>query len=73
MALKAMVGLARRRDYWTHYVSQLPEAIFAQGNENFYRMTFMDLCSRYLSKWFTFDVQRSYPRGRSDLEFAGRF
>ena len=59
--------------YWEHYVSQLPEAVFAQMNENFYRITFMELCSRYLSKWFTFNVERSYPQGRSDLEFAGKF
>jgi len=29
-------------------ISQLPEAIFAQVNENFYRTTFYELCSRYL-------------------------
>ena len=28
-------------DYWRLYVSQLPEAIFQQVNENFYRATFM--------------------------------
>ena len=60
-------------DYWKLYVSQLPEAIFAQVNENFYRVTFLELCSRYLSRWFTWNVERSYPQGRSDLEFAGKF
>jgi hypothetical protein len=60
-------------DYWELYVSQLPEAIFQQVNENFYRTTFFELCSRYLSKWFTFNVERSYPQGRSDLEFVGKF
>ena len=59
--------------YWREYVSQLPEAIFQQVNENFYRTTFYELCSRYLSRWFTWHVERSYPQGRSDLEFVGKF
>ncbi len=60
-------------DYWELYVSQLPEAIFAKVNENFYRTTFFELCSRYLSAWFTFNVERSYPQGRTDLEFVGKY
>jgi len=60
-------------DYWKLYVSQLPEAIFRQVNENFYRTTFFELCSRYISNWFTFNVERSYPHGRSDLEFVGKY
>lgn len=60
-------------DYWRLYVSQLPEVIFQQVNENFYRTTFYELCSRYLSKWFTWNVERSYPQGRSDLEFVGKY
>lgn len=60
-------------DYWRLYVAQLPEAIFQQVNENFYRTTFMELCSRYLSKWFTWNVERSYPQGRTDLEFVGKY
>ncbi|MCK5517740.1 MAG: AAA family ATPase, partial [Desulfobulbaceae bacterium] len=59
--------------YWKEYVSQLPEAIFAQMNENFYRTTFYELCSRYLSPWFIWHVERSYPQGRSDLEFVGKY
>uniref|UniRef100_UPI0040577B60 AAA family ATPase n=1 Tax=Candidatus Electrothrix sp. TaxID=2170559 RepID=UPI0040577B60 len=59
--------------YWREYVSQLPEAIFQQVNENFYRTTFYELCSRYLSRWFSWHVERSYPKGRSDLEFVGKF
>ena len=59
--------------YWKHYVSQLPEAIFQQVNENFYRTTFFELCSRYLSNWFTWHVERSYPQGKSDLEFVGKY
>jgi hypothetical protein len=60
-------------DYWELYVSQLPEVIFQQVNENFYRTTFFELCSRYLSSWFTWNVERSYPQGRTDLEFVGKF
>jgi len=59
--------------YWDHYVSQLPEAIFQQVNENFYRTTFYELCSRYLSHWFVWHVERSYPQGKSDLEFVGKY
>lgn len=59
--------------YWERYVAQLPEAIFQQVNENFYRTTFFELCSRYLSQWFTWNVERSYPKGRTDLEFVGKY
>ncbi len=59
--------------YWERYISQLPEAIFQQVNENFYRTTFFELCSRYLSHWFVWNVERSYPGGRSDLEFVGKY
>lgn len=60
-------------DYWRLYIGQLPESVFMQVNENFYRTTFYELCSRYLSPWFTWNVERSYPEGRSDLEFVGKF
>ena len=59
--------------YWKEYISQLPEAIFQQVNENFYRTTFYELCSRFLSKWFTWNVERSYPQGKTDLEFVGKY
>ncbi len=59
--------------YWREYIGQFPEAIFTQVNENFYRSTFFELCSRYLSKWFTWNVERSYPSGKSDLEFVGKY
>ena len=58
--------------YWEEYISQLPEAIFMKVNENFYRTTFFELCSRYLSHWFTWNIERSYPSGKSDLEFVGK-
>jgi hypothetical protein len=60
-------------NYWDLYVSQLPEAVFRQVNENFYRTTFYELCSRHLSKWFYWNVERSYPQGRTDLEFVGKY
>jgi len=60
-------------DYWDLYISQLPEAIFTQVNENFYRTTFFELCSRHISKWFTWNMERSYPKGRTDLEFVGKY
>jgi hypothetical protein len=59
--------------YWKAYISQLPEAVFQQVNENFYRTTFYELCSRHLSPWFTWNVERSYPKGRTDLEFVGKY
>ena len=59
--------------YWDLYISQLPEAIFQQVNENFYRTTFFELCRQHLSKYFTFEVERSYVTGRTDLEFIGKF
>ncbi len=59
--------------YWQQYIVQLPEAIFQQVNENFYRTTFFELCSRYLSRWFTWNAERSYPQGKSDLEFVGKY
>ena len=59
--------------YWQHYISQLPEVIFQQVNENFYRTTFFELCTRYLSRWFTWNIERSYPQGKSDLEFVGKY
>ena len=58
--------------YWQEYILRLPEAIFMKVNENFYRTTFFELCSRHLSRWFTWNVERSYPSGKSDLEFIGK-
>ncbi len=45
---------------------------FQQVNENFYRTT-VELCSRYLLLWLAFTVENSYPQGKSDLEFIGKF
>ncbi len=59
--------------YWTLYVSQLPESIFRQVNENFYRTTFFDLCRQHLSRYFTWALENSYASGRTDLEFIGKY
>lgn len=59
--------------YWEKYVAQLPEVIFQRVNENFYRTTFYELCSRYLSRYFTWNLERSYPQGKSDLECVGKY
>jgi hypothetical protein len=58
--------------YWQEYISQFPEAIFMQVNENFYRATFFEVCRRHLSRWFIWNVERTYPQGKSDLEFIGQ-
>jgi len=59
--------------YWELYISQLPEAIFQQVNENFYRTTFFDLCRQHLSGYFTWALESSYASGRTDLEFIGKY
>ena len=60
------------RRYWELYIGKLPEAIFSHVNENFYRTTFYSFCSQILFIWFTWNIERSYPQGRSDLEFVGK-
>ncbi|MGD9974791.1 MAG: PD-(D/E)XK nuclease domain-containing protein [Desulfatirhabdiaceae bacterium] len=60
------------RGYWNEYVSQLPETVFQQVNENFYRTAFYELCSRNLSPWSTWNLERFCLKGRSDLEFVGK-
>ncbi|MEM7538738.1 MAG: PD-(D/E)XK nuclease domain-containing protein [Chloroflexota bacterium] len=60
------------RCYWENYILKLPETIFAQVNENFYRTTFYELCTRHFPPWFLLNVETSYPKGKSDLEFIGK-
>ena len=45
----------------------------SDGEEADYRTTFYELCSRHLSRWFTWHLERSYPQGKSDLEFVGKY
>lgn len=61
------------KGYWDVYVGQLPAQIFDRVNENFYRTTFYELCTRYLSHAFTFAIENNYPSGRSDWEMLGKF
>ncbi|MFH0924140.1 MAG: AAA family ATPase [bacterium] len=61
------------RGYWDVYVKQLPAQIVDKVNENFYRITFYELCTRYLSYSFTFSIENNYPSGRSDWEMLGKF
>ena len=60
------------RTYWEEYILKLPEAVFTQVNENFYRTTFYEVCMRNLHEWFSWNIERSYPKGKSDLEFVGK-
>ena len=59
--------------FWELYISRLPEAVFQKVNENFYRTTFYSFCTQTLFRFFTWNIERSYPQGRSDLEFVGKF
>jgi len=59
--------------FWELYISRLPEAVFQKMNENFYRTTFYTFCGQTLFRYFTWNIERSYPKGRSDLEFVGKF
>jgi len=58
--------------YWEVYVGQLPVQLFDKMNENFFRTTFFELCTRYLSQYFTFGVEVNHPSGRSDWEMLGK-
>ncbi|MFH0925535.1 MAG: AAA family ATPase, partial [bacterium] len=61
------------KGYWEVYVSQFPAQIFDKMNENFFRTTFYELCTRYLSYDFTFAIETNHPSGRSDWEMLGKF
>ena len=58
--------------YWEVYIRQLPAQLFEKMNENFFRTTFFELCSRYLARDFTIGVEVNYPSGRSDWEMLGK-
>ena len=58
--------------YWEVYIGQLPAQLFEKMNENFFRTTFFELCSRYLSRDFSFGVEVNHPSGRSDFEMLGK-
>ena len=58
--------------YWKTYVGQIPAQAFDKANENFFRTTFYEICTRYLSPDYIFSVEVNYPSGRADFEAIGR-
>jgi hypothetical protein len=58
--------------YWAQYVGQIPAQAFDKVNENFFRTTFYELCTRYLSRYFMFAIEVNRGSGRSDWEAIGR-
>ena len=58
--------------YWKQYIGQIPEQAFDKANENFFRTTFYELCTRYLSHYFMFAIEVNHAGGRSDWEAIGR-
>lgn len=59
--------------YFEHYIGQIPAQACDKMNENFYRTTFYELCTRYLSHDFVFTIETNYPSGRSDWEMLGKY
>ena len=59
--------------YWQVYLGQIPAQAFDKVNENFFRTTFYELCTRYLSRRNSlFAIEVNHPGGRSDWEAIGR-
>ncbi|MBT3295635.1 MAG: AAA family ATPase [Verrucomicrobia bacterium] len=58
--------------YWKQYIGQIPAQAFDKANENFFRTTFFELCTRYLSQDLMFAIEVNHPSGRSDWEAIGR-
>jgi len=58
--------------YWQQYIGQIPAQAFDKANENFFRTTFYELCTRYLAPEFLFAIEVNHPSGRSDWEAVGR-
>ena len=58
--------------YWERYIGQIPAQAFDKTNENFFRTTFYEICTRYLSPDFSFAIEVNRPSGRSDFEAIGR-
>ncbi len=59
--------------YFQRYLEQIPAQACDKVNENFYRTTFYELCTRYIFKNFVLNIESNYPSGRSDLEFLGKY
>ncbi|NQU39176.1 MAG: AAA family ATPase, partial [Lentisphaerae bacterium] len=58
--------------YWERYVGQIPAQAFDKANENFFRTTFYELCTRYISPEFHFAIEVNMHSGRSDWQAVGR-
>ena len=58
--------------YWQRYVGQIPAQAFDKLNENFFRTTFFELCTRHLFRHLMFAIEVNHPTGRSDWEAIGR-
>ena len=59
------------RNYFEQYLGQFPAQVFDKINENFIRCSFFELCSRYLSSYYTFAIEQNNSAGRSDFEMTG--
>jgi hypothetical protein len=59
--------------FYKTYLDQFPAQAWDKINENFVRCAFYELCTRYLSRWFTFSMEVNYPTGRSDWEMTGKY
>jgi hypothetical protein len=58
--------------YWEKYIGQIAAQAFDKANENFFRTTFFEICTRYLSLDYIFSIEVNYPSGRADFEAIGR-
>ena len=59
------------QNYFEQYLGQFPAQVFDKINENFIRCSFFELCSRYLSSYYTFAIEQNNSAGRSDFEMTG--
>ncbi|NWH05285.1 AAA family ATPase [Desulfobacter latus] len=59
--------------FYETYLGQFPAQAWDKINENFVRCTFYEICTRYLSRYFTFSMEVNYPSGRSDWEMTGKY
>ena len=48
--------------YWEIYIGQIPAQAFDKANENFFRTTFYELCTRYLSRHLMIRHRGQPPR-----------
>jgi hypothetical protein len=58
--------------YWKRYVGQIPAQAFDKANENFFRTTFYELCTRYVGRDFHLGIEVNSHGGRCDWQAVGR-